>query len=114
MNTHHFSMKNKLFFCVVAALALVGCGPATPQQIASTQAENQNNSKNPTLVATTPQGNLYLIFIRPYAKNDQHYDRVYYFDTNATVTVNTEVKHGKHSVTETTVLVNGKEYVPKN
>ena len=107
-------MKNKLFVCVVAALALVGCGPATPSQIASMQAENQNNSSNPMLVATTPQGKLYLIFVRPYPKNENHYDRVYFFDNNPTVSVNAEVKHGKQNVTETTVLVNGKEYVPKN
>lgn len=107
-------MKTKLFVCVVAALALVGCGPATPSQIASMQAENQNNSSNPMLVATTPQGKLYLIFVRPYPKNNNHYDRVYFFDNNPTVSVNTEVKHGKHTVTtETSVLVNGKEYVPK-
>lgn len=66
------------------------------------------------LVATTPQGKLYLIFVRPYPKNNDHYDRVYFFDNNPTVSVNSEVKHGKHSVTETSVLVNGKEYVPKN
>lgn len=106
-------MKNKLFVCIIAALALVGCGPATPSQIASMQAENQNNSSNPMLVATTPQGKLYLIFVRPYPKNVDHYDRVYFFDTNATVSVNAEVKHGKHSTTETSVIVNGKEYVPK-
>ena len=106
-------MKNYLIF-IVAALALVGCGPATPSQIASMQAENQNNSINPMLVATTPQGKLYLIFVRPYPKNENHYDRVYFFDNNPTVSVNTEVKHGKHTVTETSVLVNGKEYVPKN
>lgn len=78
------------------------------------QAENQKNSGNPQLVATTPQGNLYLIFVRPNPKNESYYDRVYFFDTNATVSINTEVKHGKHNVTETSVLINGKEYVPKH
>ena len=106
-------MKIKFIAVIAAALALVGCGPATPSQIASMQAENQNNSSNPTLVATTPQGKLYLIFVRPYAKNNNHYDRVYFFDNNPTVSVNAEVKRGKQNVTETSVLVNGKEYVPK-
>ena len=107
-------MKNKLFICIVAALAFVGCGnPATPSQIASMHAENQNNSSNPTLVASTPQGNLYLIFIRPDAKY-RDYDRVYFFDTNTTVSINADVKRGKRTVTETSVIINGKEYVPKN
>jgi hypothetical protein len=111
-------MKNKLFICIVAALALVGCAPPSPQEIAAMQAkmeaENQTRSSNPTLVATTPQGNLYLIFVRPYPRNESRYDRVYFFDTNATVSINAEVKHGKHNVTETSVLINGKEYVPKH
>ena len=97
----------------IAALALVGCAPPSQQEIAAMQTENQNHSSNPTLVATTPQGKLYLIFVRPYPKSKYHYDRVYFFDTNATVSINAEVKHGKHNVTETSVIVNGKEYVPK-
>lgn len=53
-------------------------------------------------------------FVRPYPKLESHYDRVYFFDNTPTVSVNAEVKHGKQNVTETTVLVNGKEYVPKH
>lgn len=104
-------MRNYLIgFCAV--LLLTGCNPS-PQEIATMQAENQNNSNNPTLVATTPQGKLYLIFVRPYPKNNNQYDRVYFFDNNDSVSINAEVKHGKQNVTETSVLVNGKEYVPK-
>lgn len=117
-------MKNKSFIYVCAAmlslgfsgpLILVGmflfntgCKPK-PQQIAEMQAENQKNINNPMLVATAPQGKLYLIFIRPYPMNGDHYDRVYFFDTNATVTVNAEVRQGKQFVSETSVLVNGKK-----
>lgn len=91
-------------FC--AAFLLIGC-TASPQEIAEMQAENKQNSNNPRLIAITPQGKLYLIFVRPYPKNLNHYDRVYFFDTSSTVSVNAE--EGKWYVTETSVIVN----VPK-
>ena len=75
------------------------------------QEENQIRSSNPTLVATTPQGNLYVIFVRPFPNSRK--DRIYFFDTNATVSINHDVSKGKITVTETEVIVNGKRYVPK-
>lgn len=105
-------MKNKLIICC-ASLFLIGCVPPTKQEITKMQDENQNNIKDPQLIATTQQGNLYLIFIRPFPRNENHYDRVYFFDTNATVSVNTEVRHGKIDVTESSVFINGKEYILK-
>ena len=104
-------MKIKLIV-LFAALALVGCSPPTQQEIAAMQEENQIRSSNPTLVATTPQGNLYLIFVRPDPKYTSRYDRIYFFDTNATVSINHDVSKGKITVTETEVIVNGKRYVP--
>ena len=103
-------MKIKLIV-LFAALALFGCSPPTQQEIAAMQAENQTLSSNPTLVATTSQGNLYLIFVRPFPKISR-YDRIYFFDTNATVSINHDVSNGKITVTETEVIVNGKRYVP--
>lgn len=103
-------MKIKLIVCIVAALALVGCSPPTPRSMKTMQEENQKNVNNPVFLANTSQGKLYLMYVwrDPYRS-----DRVYFFDTNATVSVNSESTHGKQSVTETTVIVNGKVYVPK-
>ena len=98
---------------MLATIALVGCAPPTPQQIAVQQAENTANSNSPQLIASTPQGNLYLIFVRPFPKQTEKFDRIYFFDTNKTVTINSDHTQGKSTITETTVLVNGKEYVPK-
>jgi len=106
-------MKNKFVTILLAAVALVGCNP-TPQELAKQQAENIENSNKPQLIASTPQGNLYLIFVRPFPKDIFRYDRIYFFDTNKTVTVNSDHAQGKTTVTEASVIVNGKEYVPKN
>jgi PBP1b-binding outer membrane lipoprotein LpoB len=105
-------MKNK-FIILLAAVALVGCAPPSREEVAGQQAENTENSNKPQLIASTPQGNLYLIFVRPYPKHHM-YDRIYFFDTNKTVTINTDFRQGKQTVTEASVIVNGKEYVPKN
>ena len=106
------SLKNK-FVILLAAVALVGCAPPTREEVAGQQSENTENSNKPQLIASTPQGNLYLIFVRPYPKHHM-YDRIYFFDTNKTVTINTDNRQGKRTVTEASVIVNGKEYVPKN
>ena len=106
-------MKNK-FIILLAAVALVGCGPPTREEIAEQQSENTENSNKPQLIASTPQGNLYVIFIRPFPTTKHIMDRIYFFDTNTTVTVNSDHRKGKRTVTEASVIVNGKEYVPKN
>ena len=106
-------MKNKFVTILLAAVVLVGCAPPTSEEIAGQQAENTENSNKPQLIASTPQGNLYLIFVRPFPKNNIQYDRIYFFDTNKTVTINSDHTQGKTTVTEAMVIVNGKEYVPK-
>lgn len=115
-------MKNKLFVCVVAALALVGCGVVESPEVTAAKkkkknddwfAENQYNITNAQFIASTPQGDLYRILIRP-AVNEWRHDRIYFFDTNKPVSINTDVTSGKSTHTETIVIINGKEYVPKN
>jgi uncharacterized protein YcfL len=106
-------MKNK-FIILLAAVALVGCAPPSREEIARQQSENTENSNKPQLIASTHQGNLYLIFVRPYPKQKYMHDRIYFFDTNKTVTINIDNPQGKQTVTEASVIVNGKEYVPKN
>lgn len=107
------SLKNK-FVILLAAVALVGCAPPTREEVAGQQSENTENSNSPQLIASTPQGNLYLIFVRPFPKQKDTYDRIYFFDTNTTVTVNSDHRQKKRTVTEASVIVNGKEYIPKN
>jgi hypothetical protein len=113
-------MKNKFVTILLAAVALVGCAPLTRdapptrEEVAGQQSENTENSNKPQLIASTPQGNLYLIFVRPFPKQKHKYDRIYFFDTNTTVTINSDHRQGKQTVTEASVIVNGKEYVPKN
>jgi len=107
-------MNNSFVTILLAAVALVGCTPPTREEVAGQQSENTEKSNKPQLIASTPQGNLYLIFVRPFPKQKHHYDRIYFFDTNKTVTINTDNRQGKLTVTEASVIVNGKEYVPKN
>lgn len=97
---------------MLAIVALVGCKP-TPEEIVKQKNTNSKLANSPRLVAETPQGNLYLIFSQPYVNRNDIEDRIYFFDTNKTVSVNSERRQGKFNVTETTVIVNGKEYVPK-
>ena len=100
-------MKNK-FIILLAAVALVGCRDENDPE---TRAINQVNANSPVFVADTPKGKLYRIAIN---RGNQHPDRVYYFDNSNEVNVNQTKSSGKASQVETSIIVNGKEYVPKN
>lgn len=101
-------MKIKFIAVIAASLALVGC---RDQNDPETRIINQKNASNPEFVADTPKGKLYRIKID--IGSGKHNDRIYFFENSNDVTVNQTVAQGKNHHTQATVIVNGKEYVPK-
>ena len=98
----------KIFFACVAAFVLIGCrGRNDPE----TLAVNRVNTNSPEFVADTPKGKLYRIMID---MGSTPSDRVYYFEYSNEVNVNQTVKQGKTSHVETTVILDGVEYIRKN
>lgn len=101
---------NNLIICVLIVL-LAGCRDRHDPE---TLAINNINAKRPEFVADTPAGKLYRIWVD---MGSLHHDRVYYFDTNNTVSINNthNIQSGKttQSITETVVVIDGKKYLLK-
>jgi len=101
-------MKINTIFVIVAAVVLVGCrGRNDPETIAA----NRVNANSPEFVTDTPKGKLYRIMIDMGITTSS--DRVYYFDRSNEVNINQTVKQGKTSHVETTVVIDGVEYIRK-
>ena len=101
--------RNKLFCLFVGALLFAGCNDIASPEV---RAINQSNVNDPTFVADTPKGKLYQIVID--RGSGRSPDRIYYFENDTNITVNSTVPQGKNRVTTAVLIVNGIEYVPKN
>jgi hypothetical protein len=101
-------MNTKLFVLLIAATSLVGCRRENDPE---TRAINQVNANAPEFVANTPKGKLYRIIIDIGA--GRHEDRIYYFENSNEVNINKTIQSGKTSRTETSVIIDGKEYILK-
>jgi hypothetical protein len=102
-------MKNKIILSIVTAIIFTACrGRNDPETLEA----NRANAQSPEFVADTPKGKLFRINIDMGSTGSK--DRIYYFDTNnETININRDVKHGKTSRVETTVIINGVEYIRK-
>ena len=104
-------MKIKTFVIVVVAIvALTGCRDRNDPQ---TKANNWVNANTPEFVVDTPKGKLFRIWID--MGSGKHPDRIYFFEnaTNNTISVNKTISNGKSSHVETTVVIDGVEYIRK-
>lgn len=106
-------MKIRNNLSIFAAIALVGCAP-TQEEIAVQKVKNNESVNNPQFVAETPRGKLYVVFVQPYANSENITDRIYFFENDTNVTVNSEYRAGKRFNTQAILMINGVEYVQKN
>lgn len=102
-------MKNKIILSIITAIIFTGCRERNDPE---TLEANRVNAQTPEFVADTPKGKLFRINIDMGSTRSK--DRIYYFDTNnETININRDVKHGKSSRVETTVIIDGVEYIRK-
>lgn len=99
-------MKNKNILLFLAGIVfLTGCDVPEARKI-----DTEYSAKNPEFVVDTPKGKLYRITI--YQKHGWN-DRIYFFETNNTVNINTDEGRGKSRNVKTTVIIDGVEYIQK-
>lgn len=102
-------MKNKIILSIITVIVFTGCRDRNDPE---TLSANRANAQSPEFVADTAKGRLFRINID--MGSAAHADRIYYFDsTNETININSDVKSGKSSRVETTVIINGVEYIRK-
>jgi len=104
-------MKTNKLVCSLAAIVLLatGCDDIRSPEIRET---NQRNVNYPIFVADTPKGKLFQITIE--RGGGRHADRIYYFENDTNITINSTVPSGKSTYNQAVMVINGIEYVPKN
>lgn len=97
---------NKIALSLIVAVSIVGCTDENSHEV---RIANKENFSSPKEVGVLPNGQ---VVKRVTLERGAHHNHYIYFADGA-ITVNHAVPHGKSTVNQVTVMINGVEYIKK-
>lgn len=99
----------KIILILISLAFLTSCSTEDSSEVTK---ENEKNFNNPKEIGTFPDGKkLFRVEYEMGASRHNHF--IYYISDGSVITLNKTTQQGKTSFNQTTIIINGEEYIKK-